>query len=360
VATLGGGAHIRTVAGGTDLKIGQRNVLAIRTICNDLGIRIIHEDVGEDYGRQMTFDLADGQVDIHSSRFGHDDAKPRPAALPAISQESLIEAIQTLKPISDAAIQTLDLARDPTSSFHQLERLILQDQVLTANLLRLVNSAYYQMPTAVSTVSQALGLLGLNAFRRLVMQIFVHDLFARKLYAYSMEAGALFHHSVVCARITELLINTGSDEEREKAYLAGLLHDLGKVVLERCASARFPQVVDLVLFKGMEFHKAERDVLGTDHPAVGRLVADIWRLPAELGEAIALHHQPLLAAPGQRRLVCAVHVASLLCNMLGVGFSSDTMANQAEPAAFRELGLDGPAVDALLAALPAIVGQHGR
>jgi HD-like signal output (HDOD) protein len=113
----------------------------------------------------------------------------------------------------------------------------------------------------------------------------------------------------------------------------------------------------MVLVQGVEFHKAEQEVLGINHSEVGRQVAELWRLPADLGEAIALHHQPRLARYS-RLQVCAVHVANTLCGMLGVGLSSDTMVNEADPWAFQELGLTDQEVDNILAAAPALISLH--
>jgi len=354
--TLVGGAHIRSTENKIDLQIGQRNVLALRAIFRELGIPIVHEEVGGDYGRQMTFDLTSGGVAVRSTRVGQGQA-PSPAT--TVDQGRVQAAIAELTPISEAAMQAFTLCQDPNSSFRQLERLILQDQVLSANLLRLVNSAYYKVPYEVSTISQCLKLLGLKTFRQLVMQLMVHHHFARQLHAYSMETGALFHHSVACAKLTELLVGIKAPELQEKAYLAGLMHDLGKVVLERCARQWFPKIMDMVLLQGVEFHRAEQAVLGTNHCEVGRQVAELWRLPADLGEAIALHHQPRLAEHC-RTQVCAVHVANILCGMLGVGLGADTMANEADPWAFRELGLNDQEVDTILAAAPALIGLHAH
>ncbi|MBA3016070.1 MAG: HDOD domain-containing protein [Desulfobulbaceae bacterium] len=351
---LAGGAHIRTLGSGPNLQIGQRNLLALRGIFSSLNIPIIHEEVGGDCGRYMSFDLSDGRVAVRSACSGH--AQSRSAAS-TIGPELVSKAIAELKPVSDAAMQALVLAQDQNSSFRQIERLILQDQVLSASMLRLVNSAYYNMPYPVSTISQCLTLLGLKAFRKLVMQLMVHHHFARKLYAYSMETGALFHHSVACAKIAELLVGAKAPEQQEKAYLAGLIHDIGKVVLERCAGQWFPKIMDMVLFQGVEFHQAEQQVLGINHSEVGRQVAELWNLPTGLGEAIALHHHPRQASQSGL-LVCAVHVANILCCLLGVGLSSDTMANGADPWAFRELGLNDQEVDAILAAAPALIGIH--
>lgn len=354
--TLVGGAHIRTVDTGPNLQIGQRNFLALRKIFRELDIPIIHEEVGGDYGRYMSFDLSDGGIEVRSTHAGQDQSQRTEIM---IGPEVVTKAIAELKPISDAAMQALTMAQDPNSNFRQIEQLILQDQVLSASMLRLINSSFYNMPYPVSTISQCLSLLGLKAFRKLVMQLMVHHHFARKLYTYSMEKGALFHHSVACARITELLIATKAPDQQEKAYLAGLMHDLGKVVLERCAGQWFPQIMDMVLLQGVEFHKAERDVLGISHAEVGRQVAESWNLPTDLGEAIALHHQPRLARHA-RLQVCAVHVANTLCSMLGAGLSSDTMANEADPWAFQQLGLNDQEVDTILAAAPAMISLHAQ
>lgn len=359
VATIAGGARIRTPGGaGPDLRIGVRNILAVRAGLQEMGIPVIREDVGDDFGRHMELHLSSGEVLVRSSRpFAGGMVRP-PVQRMMINSQELTETIDNLKPVSDVALQSLEVARDPDCNFYQLERLILQDQVLAANILRLVNSAYYGIQRKVSTISQALTLLGLINFRKLVLQAVAHHLFARKLFAYSMEEGALFHHSVVCARLAELLLPDAPPQERAEAYLGGLFHDLGKVVFERCAGAAFPLIVDRVLSGHEPFHRAERSILGIDHAEAGKLLADLWGLPALFGQTIALHHQPLNARQGQK-IVGVVHVANALCNMLGVGLATDSLANELEPEVLRQLNLHEKAIENLLTEVPKVLTLHG-
>lgn len=359
VAIIAGGARIRKQdVAGPDLRIGLRNILAVRAGLQEMGIPIIQEDVGDDFGRHMELCLTSGEVVVRRSLpFSGCAARPAAQRMKINSQE-LTETIDNLKPVSDVALQSLEVARDPDCNYYQLERLILQDQVLAANILRLVNSAYYGPQRKVSTISQALTLLGLINFRKLVLQAVAHHLFARKLFAYSMEEGALFHHSVVCARLAELLLPEATPQERAEAYLAGLFHDLGKVVFERCAGAAFPLIVDRVLFGHEPFHQAERNILGLDHAEAGKLLADLWGLPALFGQTIALHHQPLNARHGQR-IVGVVHVANALCNMLGVGLAADSLANELEPEVLANLNLNEQAIENILTEVPKVLTLHG-
>ena len=357
-ATIAGGAHIRRPDGtGADLGIGLHNILASRAGLRDLGIPIIREEVGEDFGRHLELHLADGQVIVRSSRpfsGGLSDPKAPGTRIPP---QQLTEAIDNLKSVSEVALRALEVARDPDCNFYQLERLILQDQVLAASILRLVNSAYYGPERRISTISKALAKLGLINFRRLVLKAVAHHLFARKLFTYSMEEGALFHHSLTCARLSELLLPEAPPQERAEAYLAGLFHDLGKVVFERCAGAAFPLIVDRVLSSHEPFHLVEREILGLDHAEAGKLLADLWGLPPIFGQAIALHHQPT-SSRHWLKMVDVVHVANALSNMLGVGLASDSLANGLEPEALRRLHLDEKAMEDVLAEVPRALDQY--
>ncbi len=355
VAALAGGAHIRDLTGGPGLGVGKRNVEAARSAMQEHGIPVVFEEVEGDVGRLMSFRLSDGQVKVRLSRSRLDPAVKAEHPVRTLPAEELAGTIAELRPVSKTAFEALELARDPSSSFPQIERLILRDQLLAANVLRLVNSAYYRLSVPVRTISQALAVLGLNAFRKLVMQVVAHHLCARPLAGYSMEEGVLFRHSLVTAQLAELLAR-GSGVAEEEAYLAGLLHDLGKVALERCAGPHFQQVVELACRQGMEFHRAEQTVLGTDHQTVGGLMAASWQLPPELTETISCHHRPL-AATQARKNVSIVHVANALANALGVGLASDSMANFLDTAVLGELALDEGALDDLLVAVPRILSN---
>jgi len=358
VAALAGGAQIRGKDNNPGLEIGRRNIKAAREMLLDLAIPVTFEDLGEDYGRHMSFFLEDGHVEVRASRRrGEAVSTSAPATVStAIPPAVLDETIRNLRPMSQTAIEALDLARDPTSSFQQLERRILRDQVLAATVLKLVNSAYYGLPRRVGTISQALALLGLDAFRKLVMQVVAHHVFARKLFAYSMEEGALLDHSLACAQLAELLARS-TGIVKEEAYLAGLLHDLGKVVLERCGGAGFEHVLDLVNGQGKEFHQAERETLGIDHSAAGGQIAANWRLPENLAEAISCHHNPITAGRA-KELVCVVHVADALCNALGVGPAANTATNSLDYRALQKLQLEEADLDGILAAMPRVLSGH--
>ncbi len=337
-ASVAGGASIRGGRSALDLMVGQRNVAAVRHYLRLEGIPVVFEDTGGDYGRTMTLQVGTGEVMVTTPRQGAllaaASAGTRP---PPVTGELLEKTMGDLKPVSDTAMQALHLARDPTSHYGEIERLVLKDQVLAANMLRIVNSAVYGLPVRVTRVSHALSLLGLSGFKRLVLQSCVYSVFSRKLFGYSMEEGVLFQHALACARLSESVAGRCS-LDREDAYVAGLLHDIGKVVLERCAVHLFPYVVDRVFSGNVSFGEAEREILGVDHAAAGGMLAVKWGFPSGLAEAIAFHHEPSFSAQSPE-LVAAVHLANHICNVLCLGLAADTAANPIEPQVLGLLGL---------------------
>ncbi|HEB69428.1 MAG TPA: HDOD domain-containing protein [Desulfobulbus sp.] len=354
VAVVAGGAHIRSARGSVDFRIGQRNVLAVREIMTQFGIPITQEDTGGHVGRNMRMQVADGTVSIRSSLSKQEVSSSDSSVAPTpLRHRELRQAIDAVKPISKPALEAMRLAGDLDSSFAQIERQVLQDQVLTATVLRLINSAWYSLPNRISRISQALALLGLARFRRLILQSCMHSFLSRKLSAYSIEEGVLFSHAICCGRLAEYISQRSKQGDPEEAYVAGLLHDIGKVVLEQCARNRFQEIMTLVQLGRISFNEAEQKILHTDHGIVGGLLAAEWGLNPELTQVIAHHHHPppkSVVSP----LVPVVHFADYLCNILGAGMSATTMANPLYGQALADLGLDSVTVEEILDELPPI------
>ncbi|OQX12002.1 MAG: hypothetical protein BWK76_18325 [Desulfobulbaceae bacterium A2] len=350
-AYLAGGARICSVQGDIDLHIGMRNILAVKCLLQELAIPLEIGDSGGHFGRTMRLFLADGRVEVCSFSAGVQRISGVDG-LAGPGEVELRQAIAELKPASRIALDALDAARDPAASFHSIERLVLQDQVLTASLFKLVNSSWYGLPRKLGRISESLAFLGLEGFRKLVLQSCLHTFYSRKLSGYAMEDGVLFEHAVGCARIAEMLAEKCGTVEREDAYLAGLVHDIGKVVLERCCSARIPALVDLMLTRNLFFYQAERALLGLDHGQAGAMLAAEWRLAPSLAEAIRLHHDPTAASSADMRLVAIIHLADHICNTCGIGISLSTGSNPLNSAALAVLRLDTASIEEILNAIP--------
>ncbi|OHC63090.1 MAG: hypothetical protein A2045_04320 [Rhodocyclales bacterium GWA2_65_20] len=223
-----------------------------------------------------------------------------------------------------------------------------QDQGLAARVLRVANSAFYGLTSRVSAVNEAVTVLGFNAVRSLALAAGVVQLFPHAA-GNKFDRIAFWQHAIgtgVCARM--LAARLGKDPET--AFSAGLLHDMGKLVLH----VYFPDTFDAVLARcaadGCAIVEAERAVLGFDHAAIGYEVARQWRFPPSIQQAIRNHHRPD-ADPAFMSDV--VHVANVLCDALDIGNGGDDVVAPLSAAAWGRLGLDW-------AALPACLRDIGR
>ncbi|MEZ0329181.1 MAG: HDOD domain-containing protein [Dissulfuribacterales bacterium] len=360
VTAIAGGASIMTKHSGADLKIGQRNLLAVMEGLRHAGIKISYEHVAGNLGRVMRLYMRNGQIHVRTSRMPTPEEAGRQInekwnanALCA----SILQGAEDIRPSSNVAIRALQLANGEDTSIIELEQLILHDQVLAANILKEANSAYYGLSRQVHTISQAIAYLGMRTFKKIVMDTCLADMYARCINTYDMEEGAFFYHSVTCARISETIAKVTGRVEPETAYLAGLLHDIGKIVIERYGTDLFTQVTSRVLLKNESFVQAEKDVFGLDHAAIGQYIARNWQLPMALEEAIAFHHEPEnmnVISP----LPCIVHIADHICNIAGIGLSNDSMINGLSQRAITALALDEGAIEDILSAVPRIIHAH--
>jgi len=196
-----------------------------------------------------------------------------------------------------------------------LERLISIDQGMSTRVLNTVNSAYYGFSRKIASIKDAVVLLGFKAVRNLAMTVSVFDLFVGKTDRQNLRRGKWWRHSIDTALCARLIASQASGVSPDEAYTAGLLHDIGKPLLDRYGDAPYEQVEDLVA-QGAPELTAEQQVYGCDHAAVGRAVSLHWGFPEKLVEAIGCHHaesaEGLQDAPLTAVVVLANHVAHLL------------------------------------------------
>jgi putative nucleotidyltransferase with HDIG domain len=219
------------------------------------------------------------------------------------------------------AAKVMDLIGDPAVTAKDLERVILRDQATTARVLRVANSAFYGLRGEVSTLSRAIVILGFNTLRSVILTGVSEALHVRKGSCF--KDRILWEHSVAVALAARTIAQECGYPAAEEAYVGGLLHDIGKVVLDANLAHEYEQVIESVYNEGRSFLDAENDVLGFDHAEVGGLVVRRWNLAAPLHEAVRLHHQPVDAEVDP--VLCAiVSLANSLCVKLGIGPERDS------------------------------------
>jgi putative nucleotidyltransferase with HDIG domain len=233
------------------------------------------------------------------------------------------------------------MVENEKSSAAEVSAVISKDQVLSAKLLRLVNSPIYGFPGRISSVSHALVLLGFNVVKGLVLGTTVFDHLAKDLQG-------IWEHSLGTAVVSRRMAKELKMGEPEEIMICGLLHDLGKVVLSHIAPQDFKAVVKTAELKHVHILVAEQELLHTSHTHIAGLVARRWHLPARLTDAIVYHHHPM-EAEHSREVTAVVHLADILARGMGYGSGGDSSMPELDHEAFQMLGLSYAQIDLILA-----------
>lgn len=267
---------------------------------------------------------------------------------------ALVRAVEDLPALPAVVQRVIELTEDPRSTAKDINNVITQDQGLTAKVLRLANSAFYGFPRRISTVTDATILLGFQTIRSIVLAASVSEMMKKSLKGYALERGELWRHSQAAAVSARMLAKEIKFPRLEVAYTAALLHDIGKLILDVYLTEEYEAVLEKVEKEGVTFLQAEEEILGFNHATVGAKVAEKWNLPAELAEAIGLHHEPERARENPK-LTAITHVADCMSVTLGMGVGIDGFLYTISPKAIELLGLNEPLVDRLIANLAEIL-----
>ena len=273
--------------------------------------------------------------------------------------EHIIGQLENLPTLPAVATRLLGLtARASKANAPEVGRIIQSDQTLTARVLRLVNSPHYSLGRPIGTVAEAVVLMGFEAIHNSVLSIQVFDMFAQDQES-TFDRRSFWKHAVGVGCCAELLSEYLGGKERDQAFVAGLLHDIGKVALDVCFPADFARAMELVRERGMPSVVAEQREIGADHTLVGKRLAEAWRLPDDLTRSIWLHHQPLslgdgnssAAARSASTLVKLVHISDVICGQQHIGFDEGRPTFLASEALLDQVGIIPETLDKVTRAL---------
>ena len=215
------------------------------------------------------------------------------------------------------AAKLLPLLDDPDSTPAEVENFVKYDPGLTANILKLTNSAYFGIPAKVSSIKQAVILLGWKRLLQVVTTICMSPLMKKAISGYDLRSGELWRHSIAVAVAAELLVKALKISDADDVFTAALLHDVGKLILGSFVKNDLEQIQAMVT-RGISFDVAESMVLGTNHAEVGGQILHKWSFPAELVNAVQWHHDPE-SCENSCILSDIVHVANAVGLMTGFG-----------------------------------------
>ena len=258
--------------------------------------------------------------------------------MPGTGRGAVVRQVRDLPALPATVVRVMQIAGDPKAGIADVAKVLVSDQALAARVLKLANSAFYGASRRIATVSDAVVILGMRTTRNLVMACGCHELLEPEVAGYGLPRGALLRHSLACAAAAQALAKRTKYRGVEEAFVAGLLHDIGKVVMNLYLRDQFLQVLIRAASGEITYADAERAVFSFDHAEAGAYLLERWNLPAALVSAVRCHHSPL-EAPTDSPLPCLVHVADAICMTLGIGLGLDGLAYTLLPEALARLGL---------------------
>lgn len=255
-----------------------------------------------------------------------------------LTLDYIVNQVDDIKTLPSIMMEVTRLAEDPDSTVKDMEYEILKDHVLTAKVLRLANSAYYGYARSISTVSQATVLLGFQTVKSIALASTVNEFLSTELKGYQLVENELWEQSQTCGLISRYIAQVVKYKQPEEAYIAGLLRDIGKTVLNQHMEKQYGEVLDLVMDGKMSFIEAEKEIFGFDHAEIGGKIAKKWNMPEQLVETISFHHSPEKSTLAPN-LVAIVHLADAITMMMGIGIGLDGLAYNLSEDALNTLNL---------------------
>lgn len=248
-----------------------------------------------------------------------------------INAQDVANRVESLPPLPNTALRLMEVVNDPRSTMDDMVDVIRYDQSVTADVLKLCNSAYLGMSRRVTSLNDAILCLGTMKTMQVVLSVHANNMLSRGQRGYGMEPGVLWRHSVGVAFAASALAKRVGLPNPGLVFTAGLLHDIGKVILNEHVAEEFQQIVSIVSDESISFAEAEERVLGFSHAEVGGIVGERWQLPETLIHCIRYHHDPE-ALPEPDAYVDVVHLADTLCMLFGIGLGLDGLSYRADEA----------------------------
>jgi HD-like signal output (HDOD) protein len=242
-----------------------------------------------------------------------------------IDMQAIVMQIDSLTPVPRVVTQVMELADDPDSSLADVAEVIKYDPLITANLLKICNSAYFGLPRVINSIHDATTLLGLDQ----IVEMFIFKCAFENLHApqegYELKEYELLRQSAASALISKLIAEQLETRTKHLVFTAALLKDIGKIVLARYVAQAYERIRQLVETEGFSFLAAEKRILGTDHAEVGGLIAGQWGFSPQMAHIIRNHHLVDSASEADQA-TAIVYVSDHICMLLGLCVGTDGLA----------------------------------
>jgi len=272
--------------------------------------------------------------------------RPMPALITKPALDDLLRAVDTLPPFPKVVTRVIPMLRQ-MAPLEKIEAVIKYDQAITARVLAIARSPFYARRYKIRSLRDAIIVLGQRQLIQILLMACSAHYFKGRNRAYDLREGELWAHSVAVAIASEIIAEDLGRHRVLAIYTAGLLHDIGKTLLDRQVPDYFDSIFLLVQERRISFLEAEKEVIGINHQDLGAIVAHRWHFPPEVQTGIRHHHDPL-KAKHHKDVAAIIYVANRLANSIGVGASAGDFLQPDSDDVIRRLGITPAMLDTYL------------
>jgi len=274
--------------------------------------------------------------------------------MPLLKAEQILNQVTRLYPMPSTATRVLKALEDTYVSASHVSELISLDQALAASVLQMANSASLGYAQKCSSINEAVMMLGFAKLKVIILGVGSIDTLNRPLHGYRLKRGELWNHSVATAMAAQWLARTLKFSNPEELYVAGLLHDIGKVLLDQYLNVDYDRVILTMKQNKASLAQVEMALYGVDHAGIGGMLAKKWNYPPLLVDAIQFHHHPSLSFDNDR-VAAIVNIATAFATREAIGLT-DPYGSIVHPESMWVLNLTDKDIDDLRKAMYANFG----
>jgi len=242
--------------------------------------------------------------------------------------ERILRSVTNIPAFPDAVQKVVALLKNEDYSVTDVAKVIRYDQGMAANILKMSNSAYFGASSKIRSIPDAVICLGQKNLLRVLETACTATFFKKAGGGYVSDASELWEHSVAVALMSQILSRHIQKQDDAALYTAALLHDIGKVILGQYVRESYVRIRRLVVESGYSFLEAEEEVVGINHADLGGRIAEQWRFPADIRDAIAYHHRPDSLGDASAAIPWLVYLADQSCLMMGIDGGMDGLAHR--------------------------------
>ncbi len=349
-ATIAGGALVGPVSQqDMNLDIGGRSADIVTSMLEGAGIKIIKSETGGFFTCTLEMDTATGETRIKPAWEYSNNTK---TDFKAPSLDDIFKTIEQLKPVPQAALKIFRMFQSSRYHITDITDELAKDQVLSGQTLKLCNSALFAGMVKIDTLKDAVLLMGEEMLVKTIITAAVNAYYNQTgTSGYSLCRGGLFFHAVGVAALAEKIAQMSESPYTKVAYTAGLLHDIGKVILDQYVADSAPLFFRKLSQKNENFLNSEKKILGITHSESGALLAKKWSFSTALSETIQYHHNPEKAKK-HKDLAYIVYLADLIVEKFCVGFDLEKNPSESLSTALNHFGFTMKDIPELVDAIP--------